>query len=348
MEKKHDFSFCPECGVKLDGDEIICSVCGQKLVEVKPEIQKEQPVVPPPPPPANLCPNCGAKVEANELFCNGCGARLTMLNEQKPVTPPPPPVVEPPVVPPVVTEPVPPAVDQTPPPAVNTPPAVTFCPNCGAKIQGNEVFCNECGTKLAAVAGGSPPPPVIEKPVIPPITQNIPPVSQQPVQQQPATFTETPKKKKGLGVFMWILIIFLSVIILGGGAVAFLQYNGNIDLQFLAKYIPSKNTSSNNKPLVEVTHYYVMHSFATTGINKQDAIVSSVIVSKQQYDAKNTAENKFKKVVTNQYPNDFYLFTKNVLFKEYKNMDEALKGHDALIRDYEMKRYNVRRVIVNS
>lgn len=383
MEKKHNFSFCPECGVKLDGDEMICSVCGCKLAEVKQEIKIETPVAPPPPPATPVCQSCGAKVDPSELFCNNCGARLSMISEQKPVVTPPPPVAEPPVTPPksetpvapppvaetpvvpppvveppvtppvlgtpvvppppVVTEPVKPPVTQTPPP-----PAVTFCPNCGAKVDGTEVFCNGCGTKLTADTGGTPPPPKTETPVAPPPpVQNVPPPASQPVfQQQPST--EVPKKKKGLGVFLWILIIFFGVIIIGGGTVAFLQYNGSINLPFLAKYIPSKNTTSDNNPPAEVTHYYVMHSFATTGMNRQEAVVSSVIMNKQAYDPKNASENKFKKAVTSQFPNDFYLFTKNVLFKEYKNYDEAQRGRDALIQDYQRKRYNVRMVIVNN
>jgi DNA-directed RNA polymerase subunit RPC12/RpoP len=32
-EKKHDLAFCPECGAKLDGSEIVCPICGFRLLE---------------------------------------------------------------------------------------------------------------------------------------------------------------------------------------------------------------------------------------------------------------------------------------------------------------------------
>ncbi|MFH0866951.1 MAG: zinc-ribbon domain-containing protein [Bacteroidota bacterium] len=352
MEKKHDLTFCPECGVKLDGDEMICSVCCYKLAELHPFVKKEQAVVLPSPPPpvaetpaVNLCPNCGAKIEEHEIFCNGCGARLTMTQDQKPVdTTPPPPVVKTPVVPPIVNEPVPPSVNQTPPPAVVTTPVVSFCPNCGAKIEGNEVFCNGCGTKLTMdkdqiPVDTTPPPPLVITPVVPPITQ-------QPSYQQQPSISALPKKKKGIGVLLWIIIGLLSVIILGGGAAAFLQYNGNINIPFLARFIPSKETTiTDNKP-VDHTRYYVAHSFASTGYDKWDAVVSTVIIAKQQYNNKDGAINKFKKAVIKKYPKDFNLFTNSVLCEEYNDLPSAQSGRSSLLKNYNKKRYRVRSVDV--
>jgi predicted amidophosphoribosyltransferase len=370
MEKKHNLTFCPECGVKLDGDEMICSVCGFKFTQLNPVIQNETPVVPPPPPvvepPASLkCPNCGAKIEEHEIFCNGCGTRLTMIQDKKPtdipppppvaetpVVPPPPPIVETPVVPPpplVVETPVvppPPPVVETPvappPPVVETPPLVTFCPNCGAKIEANEVFCNGCGTKLTVdqdqkPADTTPPPPVV--------TPVVPPAAQQPVYQQQPINTPPPKKKKGLGVFMWILIIFVGVIIIGGGTVAFLQYNGTINVPLLAKFIPSKESTVTGNT-VDYTTYYVAHSFASTGPNKWDAIVSTVIISKQQYNNKEGAITEFKKAVTKKFPKDFNLFTSSVLCTDYKDLPAAQAGRTSLLNNYKNKKYNVRSVDV--
>lgn len=351
MEKKHNLTFCPECGVKLDGDEMICSVCGYKFAELNPIVQKEQTVVPPPvavTPAVNLCPNCGAKIEEHEIFCNGCGTRLTMIQDQKPADiSPPPPVVETPVVPPI---PVAPPVNQTPPPVVETPPVVSFCPNCGAKIEGNEVFCNGCGTRLTIDQDQKPvdtlPPPKVETTVVPPVVQNVPPATQQPSYQQQPGISAPPKKKKGIGVFLWIIIGLLSVIILGGGTAAFLQYNGNINVPFLAKFIPSKESTVTDTNPVDNTRYYVVHSFASTGYNKWDAIVSTVIISKQQYNNKDGAINQFKKAVMKKYPNDFNLFTNSVLCEDYKDLPTAQSGRSSLLKNYNKKKYRVRSVDV--
>lgn len=355
MEKKHDLLFCPNCGVKLEGDEMVCSVCGYKLAELHPVNQPAQPIVPPvtpvpPPPPVSetpsslKCPNCGVSVDEHELFCNGCGARLSELqNKKSEVVPPPPPVSIPPVVPPVVTEPVKPPVSEA-------PPAGFFCPECGTKIEGSDPFCPECGTKItkdAKPVNTTPPPPVTETPVTPPATNINPPVTPPPAYQQPI-FTPEParKEKKGMGTFMWILIIFFGIVIIGGGTAALLQYTGTINVPFLAKFIPSKQTSTDPVQPVTDTNYYVLHSFASTGNNQWEAVVSSVVVSKQKYNNKEGAINQFKKAVMKKFPKDSNMFTNSVLCEVYKSLSEAQSGRSSLLKNYNKKKYRVRSVDV--
>jgi hypothetical protein len=141
-----------------------------------------------------------------------------------------------------------------------------FCTQCGYKLTGEEFICPGCGLKLAeppvvaeTVTPKTETPPITEpvkdiKPV-PPVQQNIPPVKEpvkkdvKPVAPAPLIQpsypekTKTVKKKKGLGLVWLILIIVGGVIIIGGGTVAFLQYNGNIKIAFLEKYIPLKSLS---------------------------------------------------------------------------------------------------------
>lgn len=170
MEKKHDLLFCPDCGTKLDGDEIICSVCGYHLAALHPVQKVQEPVVSPPPPvieapvvpPAptivensnlSFCPTCGVKLDGNDLFCNVCGARLSDPVEVTPVVvqvappPPPPPVVEVPIVPP------PPVVEET---VVPPPPPVVEVPVVPPPPIVEETVV-------------PPPPPVVEEPIVPPI-----------------------------------------------------------------------------------------------------------------------------------------------------------------------------------
>jgi len=49
-----------------------------------------------------------------------------------------------------------------------------------------------------------------------------------------------PVKKKRSFMLVWILISIFVIILLGLGTVAFLQYNGNINIPFLNAYIPTK------------------------------------------------------------------------------------------------------------
>lgn len=307
MEKKHDLVFCPQCGVKLDGDEIICTVCGYKLAENHPVTNLVSPVPPPP------------------------------IIESAPETPP---VIDThPVVPPVI--------EVTPAPVQK--PAVSFCPNCGAKIDLNEIFCNGCGFRLSDINAPKSIDTVIHPIIVPPIVtppvQNIPP-AQQPYQQQPQMFYPTqPPKKKAMGVGWWILIIFLIVIILGGGTVAFLQYNGNIDIEVLRDYIPSKNNQSATAKTEDPTRYYVVHSFAVVG-TKWNAIISDVVVSRQKFNNEEGAKNQFKIAIQNKYPKDYHNFYNNVMATQYMTYPEAQSAHSSLLKTYgtDPKNYTVKTI----
>lgn len=172
MEKKHNLTFCPECGAKLDGDEMICSNCGYKLAAIPPTEALKPPVTPPPvqetqhipppsPPPISTppptyqntnqkCPNCGSNNGNNELFCNGCGFRLTTT------TPPPQSSVPPPIIPP------------------------------------------------------TPPTPEVPKMAPPPI--NYPPVNEQAFYQPQAAYGQMPPRKKGSGMLIVIIALIVIIV----------------------------------------------------------------------------------------------------------------------------------------
>jgi DNA-directed RNA polymerase subunit RPC12/RpoP len=60
--KAHEYSFCPECGHKLEGDEFLCPSCGFKLAEQPPVAAP--PVVEPTPPPVVPVPPVAETVTA--------------------------------------------------------------------------------------------------------------------------------------------------------------------------------------------------------------------------------------------------------------------------------------------
>jgi predicted amidophosphoribosyltransferase len=368
MEKNHDLSFCPQCGAKLEGDEFICSTCGFKLAYA-PQTTVLPPVVPVTPPPVDpvmsqeplkkldfsFCPECGTKLDGDEIICPVCGYKLSkqavnQVVSETPVIPPQiieQPIIQPPVfeeapiaptpIVPIVEEPV---VVETP---VEQPPVVkelivpekkhtlTFCPQCGQKLEGDEVCCPKCGYNLLIA-----PPVSTGQPVVPP-TQPVPPYNQ-PVYGMPVK-----KKKTGLVIFL----ILLFVIILGCGTVAFLQYNGNITIAFLENIIPQKSATSDSvsvTPVTNHTRYYVCHSIAAVG-TRMTVIVSNTIVSKKPYNNKDGAVLEFKKAISIKYPKEYSNFT-IVLCDQYKTFTEATSGHSTTIKNYGAKKYDLKTVDV--
>lgn len=144
------FQRCTKCGAEIPLTSRFCNTCGAKAPE--------------PPAGQMRCPTCGKLLPVEARFCNGCG------NPIAPVTSPyaPPayagaytpapaaPAYAPaaPVAPvvPAPAAPVAPAVPVAPAPtapAAPTPaPAAKICPNCGASVESDCLFCTECGTKL--------------------------------------------------------------------------------------------------------------------------------------------------------------------------------------------------------
>lgn len=230
-----------------------------------------------------------------------------------------------------------------------------FCPQCGAKLDGDEILCPSCGYKLAeinpvnqtTVAPVVPPPVTVPKPpVIPPPPPIVPPLVPPiipPVNSQKPLPGFTPKRpnKKGLGTGWIIIIIVIGLIVLGVGTVAFLQYNGSIDIEALRSTIPSKDNSIKpNTNISDPTRYYVAQSFTIVN-SKWTAIVSDVVVSKVPYNNEEGAKNQFKKAIMVKYPKIWNLFADNIIVNKYCSFTEAENAHSNLIKTYDAKHYTI-------
>ncbi len=409
IEKKHDLMFCPECGQKLQGDEVLCPKCLFKLIEepmgitpsappvpepvIEPSVMPIPPVIEEPvkepiseiappvvetpaieqplapvveviPPVTNasiekkhdlmFCPECGQKLQGDEVLCPKCLYKLVEepVDTTTPAPPVPEPVIEPSVIPipPVIEEPVKEPISEIAPPVVETPLVkvhdLLFCPECGNKLLGDEVICPKCGYRLSGTPANIEPPITIPPgtpPAQPPVNVYTPPVTNvyAPNTNQPQYQAPIKKKKTGLIIF---LILFF-VIVLGGGTVAFLQYNGNINIPFLESVIPQKGSNSSGPIVTDHTRYYVCHSFAAVG-TKMTVIVSGTIVSKKPYNNKDGAIVQFKKAISKKFPNDYINFT-TVLCDQYKTYPEATSGRTATLKGYDAGKYDIKTVDVN-
>jgi hypothetical protein len=230
-----------------------------------------------------------------------------------------------------------------------------FCPQCGAKLDGDEILCPSCGYKLAEInpinkttAPVVPPPVTVPKPPVPPPTPPpsvvppvIPPVVIPPANYQKPLPGFIPKKpkKKGLGIGWLIIIIVIGLIVLGGGTVAFLQYNGNIDVAALRNIIPAKENSDKIN-VSDPTRYYVVQSFAIVD-SRWTAIVSDIVVSKLPYNNEEGAKNHFKKAIMIKYPAIWNLFADNIIVHKYNSLTEAENAHSSLIMSYDARKYNI-------
>ncbi|MEI6765637.1 MAG: zinc-ribbon domain-containing protein [Bacteroidota bacterium] len=325
MEKIHDLSFCPSCGSKLNGDETICPFCGYRLLEADKQFGIKEPE-----PPATT-------------------------NQ------PPPSVAEPPAAPVIEEKPEPIVEPPAPPlPVAEKKHDLAFCPECGAKLDGNEVVCPICGFRLLEPADRHdeiPQEPIEEKaveeiiapPVIEPVIETIPeippiaPIAELPkekVVERPPVIPAVSKKKKHTGLIIFLILLFL--ILAGAGTTAFLQYTGKINVPLLS-FIPS------NKPLAVVSNveknYYFCYAPNHT-MKDQIIIISSVFMQSENGNSKVTATNAFKKLVNIQYPKDCFYFS-HVIAMKYNNFEEAMKVRESTKQDYQKRQYKIRYIEIH-
>ena len=76
-----EFSYCPNCGNRVEPDAAFCEFCGYNMKE---ETASSQPA-PEPVQESNViyCPNCGQKSDGSSMYCEACGARLDGKEEKK-------------------------------------------------------------------------------------------------------------------------------------------------------------------------------------------------------------------------------------------------------------------------
>ncbi|MBE6845835.1 MAG: zinc ribbon domain-containing protein [Ruminococcus sp.] len=170
---------CPNCGEAFKNDALFCSKCGAKL----PEREEEKPKIPDG---AQKCEKCGNILKKDALFCNVCGSKLNVPEPDNADAPQLPDSEFAPVentqeavievkqdeiteVPeikaaeatvtevkaeaPEKTEEIAKAdteekAEETAEPEIDEETAEKICPACNNKMDADDLFCNECGTKV--------------------------------------------------------------------------------------------------------------------------------------------------------------------------------------------------------
>lgn len=153
---------CPECGTAFKNDAVFCSKCGAKLPE-KPKQQSAATSQ------QKKCSNCGNTLNADAIFCYFCGTKfennLSSLSDENTIVKPSEetednknnqavPIDSPKEASSINTD-----TDKTPSETIpqnsslsdskeNTTVQQTFCPNCKNEMNEDDIFCNECGTKV--------------------------------------------------------------------------------------------------------------------------------------------------------------------------------------------------------
>jgi len=249
-----------------------------------------------------------------------------------------------------------------------------FCPECGNKLAGDEFLCPGCGFKLAerppVEQAPVTPPPVAPPPVTPPPVAP-PPVTPPPVQQQTPTFVPptppvqhtpqaqpityqpiqqeqyVPKKKKRIG--LWIFLILLIVILVGGGVGAFLISNGTISRDqvsfipesILDKLAPEKAEAAPVKA-VEKQVFYLAYSTAYVN-GKKIAIISSVMIPPIPSKAsEKVAKNSFMDFAQIKYKKDYFKFKNSLIVKKFDSQAAAMKAKDDQIKKLKNQGYELR------
>ncbi len=124
---------CPYCGAEVFVEDAYCCACGRRIkTEISVSSADEK------------CPNCGHLIVPGQLYCRGCGlkfARNGDAGERQPQeqNARPAPETEPDAAAQPAEEP-----ETIPPESVKE----KICPNCGAAVDPNDLFCIKCGTRL--------------------------------------------------------------------------------------------------------------------------------------------------------------------------------------------------------
>lgn len=242
-----------------------------------------------------------------------------------------------------------------------------FCPQCGVKLEGDEIICSVCGFRLveenkAAAVTPPPPPPVnttpppVQQTIVPPPppVQAAPPPPQQPPQPQQAPITSQPvyqapvqqvrtaNPKKGMGAGGWILIILL-IIVVGCGTAVGLHYFKVVNIEFINQYIPQKQDAAEKNNTADPTRYYIVHSFAYVN-SKWQAIVSDIIVSRHPNNTEEGAKTQFKKAIQHEYPSVYSNFYNNAISNKYMTLALAQSARSSLLKSYDSKGYDIKTI----
>lgn len=144
IQKIRGIVVCPGCGIEVSSDSAFCNACGTRLPKAEVVVDAA--------PKGPVCTKCGAKLTPGQRFCVTCGtpvagapAAVSYVEYAPTVAPGVTPAAAPAAEPAPVEEPAAPAPA---PVAAPEPLPAVRCPNCGAEMEPDALFCLECGEQL--------------------------------------------------------------------------------------------------------------------------------------------------------------------------------------------------------
>lgn len=147
---------CPNCGTQFKNGALFCSKCGAKLPE-KTESESESSQIPAD---AQKCSNCGNILNKNAIFCNVCGNKLEKsISDEAENSNLSDNTVSEESIAEILTSDRNPKENIKPVDIIPSEAESTFennqadkpkkiCPNCKNEMLDEDIFCNECGTKV--------------------------------------------------------------------------------------------------------------------------------------------------------------------------------------------------------
>jgi hypothetical protein len=308
---------CPKCKAELTDKDAFCFVCGYKMEPATPRQQNPEEVK------VSLkpCLRCNAMpLSSEDVFCAECGNSLVQNT--------------------VNIDPITNDVQE------NENNQIQAEPEEFPKIVEEPVIVKDNQSAQQPEIKSEQPKPVQnevqEKQVVQQPAQPVVPIMTQPV---------VPKKRKTGKIIFIILLVLIFTVVVGGGILGFLIYNGNVSRKVASQYIPSSvldMVPSAAGTTTSATRYFVIYSFGQfdkqpvqkgkkPGVEKL-AVISDIFTN---LDAGTETNDGAEVVFRNEGNSQIQKFSRFTKFfvNSFSTHQEAMTEREKIIEDMKIKGY---------